>query len=178
MTAAMSRRVATREEAHQAARDAYATAWQIIANGGECTVRVVESEEDISTKQRGFFHAAVLPQIAEQVVVDGTRYVAAVWKHHLRSLYLPDTWESRHALVVDKATGTLRKAKRATPHRVRKSTEELGVKSYSRFIDECIAHAAAEWGVQFIFRAEEREGARYVAPVRKAKQQQQEEATA
>lgn len=162
-----SQHVTTRESAHAAAGLAYRAAWELVANGSTCVISVTEGEEEKSIKQRGFLHAAVLPQISEQVVVEGVRYTVDVWKEHLKDLFLPDTWEMRRSLIRDKQTGKLRNAKKATPHRVRKHTEDLGIKRYSQFIDACIAHAASEWGVQFRFRAEDREAARYVAPVRK-----------
>lgn len=169
MTDALDRVVVTREAAHQAAQQAYALAQAILANGDRVRITCAEDQDDISVKQRAFLHAAVFPQIAEQVVVEGARFTADVWKEHLRQLFLPDRWELRYALVLDKATGRLRRAKRKTPHRVRRSTEELGIKGYSRHIDSCIDHAVLNWGVVFEFRPGEREEIRYAAPARKAK---------
>lgn len=120
-----------------------------------------EDLEDLTTKQRGFLHAAVFPQIAEQVRVQGERYVAKVWKEWYRALFLPDVYEMRKALVLDRATGQWRPAKRATPHRVRVSTEDLNIRQYSEHIDKVIAHATTEFGVVFQFDADEREAVRY-----------------
>lgn len=173
-----SRLVETREQAHEAAKIAYRAAWQMVDNGTRCMMIVREFEDAISVRQRGFFHAAVLPQIAEQVVVGGSRFATKVWKEHLKDILLPDVWEMRHALVFDRKTKTLRKAKRATPHKRPKSTEDLGVKRYSEFIDCCIAHASTEWGVEFLFFAEEREAVRYTPPKRKAKQEEAEHVAA
>lgn len=113
--------------------------------------------EDKSSKQRRFLHGVVLTQIAEQVVVDGVRYVGAIWWEHFRRLFLPDRWESRR----------LPGAKRATPHRVRQSSESLSVKQYSQLIDSVIDHAVKELNVTFDFVAEQREEVRYVKPARK-----------
>jgi hypothetical protein len=78
--------------------------------------------DDKSSKQRRFLHGIVMTQIADQVVMpDGSRYVSAIWWEHFRRLFLPDRWESRR----------LPGAKRATPHRVRISSESLSVKQYS-----------------------------------------------
>jgi hypothetical protein len=163
----LERHVTTREEAHQAGKDAYAAAWELVADGRECTVIVTEYEEALTVKQRAFLHTAVFPQIAEQVLVDGARFVAAVWKEYFRERFLPDKWDVRYALVADKKTGQLRRAKRKTPHRVRQSTEDLGIKRYSQYIDTVIDTAADEFGVVFVFRPNEREGVRYVAKPRK-----------
>jgi hypothetical protein len=124
-----------------------------------------EDTEDITTKQRGFLHAAVFPQIAEQVVLNGERFAPETWKEHYRRKFLPDRWKVR------KLPG----AKRATPQRVRVSTEDLSVKQYSEHIDMVIADATVEFGVTFIFNTEEREAVRYRRPSRK---RQPEAATA
>ena len=93
----------------------------------------------------------VLGQISEQAVVGGVRYDRAVWKEHMRRQFLPDRWESYR----------LPGAKRATPHRIRVSTEDLSVKQYSAFIDSVIDYAVRDLGVVFDFVAEEREAVRY-----------------
>lgn len=130
----------------------------LFANGStSLLVTVGQALEPIGVAQRGFYHKAVLGQISEQVRVNGERFVLAIWKEFYRKLFLPDTWEMR------KLPGQ----KRATPVRVRHSTEELGVKGYSELIDKVIAHAATEWGVEFYFLADERDAVRY-QPARKA----------
>lgn len=127
--------------------------------------------DDISAKQRGFLHAAVFPQIAEGYTFpDGTRYVAKVWKEHFRARFLGDRWVMRRAIKWDPKTGQMVQAKRATPHRERVSTEDLSVKQYSAYIDRVIDTATVELGITFVFRAEERDEVRYVAPVRKKKE--------
>jgi hypothetical protein len=143
--------------------------------------RLVFGEDvgDITAKQRGFLHVAVFPQIAEQVrFPDGTRYTAKAFKELYREMFLGDRWVMRKKLVLDKATGKMRPAKRATPHRERISTEDLGIRGYSEHIDKVIAHAVTEFSVVFRFDADEREAVRYVRPKRKAKAAQaaQEEA--
>lgn len=118
-----------------------------------------EVREDLSIKQRRFLHGPVLGQIAEQVrMPDGSRYVAALWKEYFRKLYLPDCWLSYR----------MPGAKRATPHRVRVSTEDLSIKQYSELIDKVLAHATTELGVVFDLNPKEREEVRYKRPSNKA----------
>lgn len=155
---------ATKEQAHAAALQAYAHARALLANGERVVITAAPMLETIGTRQRGFFHAAVLPQISEQVSLGGQRYTADLWKEFYRRLFLPDTWETR------KLPG----AKKATPLRVRSSTERLGVRGYSEHIDKVIAHAVTELGVTFRFDETEREAVRYIAPKRTKQQQQQE----
>lgn len=134
---------------------------------------------DITTKQRGFLHAAVLPQIAEQVTMpDGTRYTAEVWKEFWRQRFLPDVWELRAVPRWDAAAGRMVIPKRKTPHRVRVSTEDLSIRAYSEFIDKVIDTATLELGVVFEFRPSEREAVRYRPPARKRKTPAAEPATA
>jgi hypothetical protein len=160
----------TREALHAAVTKLYEGAKRRVEQAGdrvdqetgEVTPRVwrlvfAEADDDITAKQRGFFHAAVLPQIAEQVRVDGERYTAEVWKEYFRKLFLPDRFVMRR----------LPGHKRATPQRVRVSTENLGVKGYSEHIDKVIAHAETEFGVAFVFDRQEREAVRYRRPARR-----------
>lgn len=116
-------------------------------------IRVVVGidHEDITTKQRGFFHAAVLPQISEQARVGGLQYTADCWKEFVRKQFLPDRWE----------TMRLPGQKKATPRRIRSSTEDLSIKGYSEHIDKVIAYAVTELGVEFHFIASERDAVRW-----------------
>lgn len=138
----------------------------MLDNGESVLLSVGPAIEPIGVKQRGFYHAAVLGQISEQVRVVGERFVIAIWKEYYRKLFLPDTWEVR------KLPGQ----KRATPVRVRHSTEELGIKGYSEQIDKVIAHAATEFGVEFRFESDERESVKYRPVARKAKAKETAEA--
>ena len=164
---------------HAAVSQIYALAQQRVAQSpdkvdretGEIAPRTwrfifCEDTEDITTKQRGFLHAAVFPQIAEQVVLDGERFAPETWKEHYRRKFLPDRF------VVRKLPGK----KRATPQRVRVSTEDLSVKQYSEHIDKVIADAVTEFGVAFQFNHEEREAVRYRRPSRKRRQPEAETA--
>lgn len=166
MTDTHIRIVSTREGAHAAITQAYAVAKTLLADGKRVQISVGEDSDPITIKQRRFYHGPVLGQISEQVRVAGERYVMDVWKEHLRVLFLPDKWEMRKGLKYDKKVCRLVPAKRATPHRIRSSTENLSIKAYSELLDKVIAHAATEWGVVFTFDRLEREAVRYVRPVR------------
>lgn len=170
----------TRELAHAAAKAAYEHAQTLIALDKRVRIQVSEAEDELTIKQRGFLHAAVLPQIAEQVrFPDGTRYAPAIWKEHLKDLFIPDKWDMvRLPFVKDRKTGLWKPSTKKVPVKRRKSTEGLSVKGYSDFIDKCIAYATTEWGVHFVFVAEEREAVRWVAQPRKKATRQPEEATA
>lgn len=115
--------------------------------------------ETLTVKQRRFLHGVVFPQIAEQVTMpDGARFAAPVWKEYFRARFLGFRWECV------RYPGQ----KRATPRRVRVSTEDLSVKQYSQHIDKVIDHAVTEYGVRFDFVEGERDAVRYVKPSRRA----------
>lgn len=156
----------TPQSAHQAVTHAWTMAKSLTMAGHHIRVRV-DVDDDISIKQRRFLHGPVFNQIAEQVRVNGERFVPKVWKEYYRVLFL----EAKPVYEMVKLPGH----KRATPRRVRQSTEGLTVKQYSEYIDRILAHAATEFSVQFDLDMVERESVRYVAPPRKVKQR--EEAT-
>ena len=166
MTATLERIAGTPEVWRAAATAIYRAGEAMIAAGKPVHVKLGEWEDDITAKQRGFLHAAVFPQVAEQVRVNGERFVPEVWKEYFRKLFLGSRY------VMQKLPGQ----KKAVPVKVRVSTEELGIKAYSEYIDRVIAHAATEFGVSFVFRADEREAVRYHPPKRKAAEQRQPEA--
>ena len=119
-----------------------------------------EANEDLTTRQRGFLHVAVFPQIAQQAVVNGERFGAKTWKEWYRRVFLGSKW------IVEKLPGQ----KRAVPRKVRVSTEDLTSRQYSEYIDRVIAHATVELGVEFVFDQQERESVRHRSKPRKRPQ--------
>lgn len=156
-----TRVITTREQAHEAAALAYATAKRLLLDGKRVRISFGEDNDPISIKQRCFLHGPVLTQISEQARVVGERYTPGIWKAYFKRLIL----ERKPKYEMVKMPG----AKRATPRRVWHSTEKLSIKQYSQFIDEVIAHAVSEWSIQFHFLAGEREAVKYVRPVAKCK---------
>lgn len=106
--------------------------------------RRVEAEfrlyEDAKTdRQRRYYHGVVLKTIAEQARPNGQSFPLKVWKEHFRAEYLG--FKTRTEL--NPITG--KKSRR----RIRISTEDLGIKAYSKLIDRVSAFAATELGVTF-----------------------------
>lgn len=120
--------------------------------GQRMEVTAVEWQDDMSARQRRFLHGPVLGQITEQARgEDGQRYAMPVWKELFRQQFLGSTFEMVNGRPVE----------------IRRSTEDLGVKDYSDYIDQVLAEAATTWGVEFRFITDEREAVRYVAKARK-----------
>jgi len=140
-------------------RAAFNHALMMLRNGEAVELKCGPADQPITIKQRGFLHASVLPQIAEQVFIGEKRerFTAEVWKDFYHRKFIPDKW------VMKKLPG----AKRATPHRVRVSSETLGVRRYSEWIDRIIDDAVVEHGVSFVFEAADREAVRYRGPTKK-----------
>lgn len=101
----------------------------------------VEPEEDSKTKkQRAYYHRVVLTEIAEQArTIDGRKHDMKVWKEWLREKYVGYRW----VVLVNPITGKKYRRK------VRISTEEFGIKRYSRLIEEVTAFAVTDLGVIF-----------------------------
>jgi len=117
--------------------------WQQIkalAMAGHQTVVEVRTAEDCKTdKQRRYLHGYVLMTIARQAKVNGQQFDMRTWKEHFRSEFLG------FKTVTTKNPMTGKKVRR----RVRVSTEDLGVKGYSEYIERVTAFAAMELGVEF-----------------------------
>jgi hypothetical protein len=143
---------------------AYRHAECLLKNGDRAEIMVRPALDQIKAQQRKFLKDIVFGQIAEQVqlpVFDlhgrdtgrRERFDKAVWAEKFRR----DLLGSKHEM--QRMPG----AKKATPVKVRISTESLGVKAYSEYTDRCIDHAVVEYGVEFHFTRDERESVRYSA---------------
>lgn len=168
MTEAIDVTVSTREGVKHAARAAYDQALLLVADGKRARFRMEEAEDELSIRQRGFLHKAVFPQIEEQYRhPDGTRTEWRAWKEYYRARFLGDRWVLKRVPRWDEKLRTMVLPKRKTPHRERVSTEDLGLKAYSEYIDKVIDTATVELGVVFVFLPSERDAVRYKAPARK-----------
>ncbi len=97
--------------------------------------------EDVKTdKQRRYLHGYILKTIAAQAAPNGQKFPMEVWKEHARSTFLG------FKTVTTKNPLTGKKVRR----RQRVSTEDLGVKGYSEYIDRVAAWAVTDLGVEFI----------------------------
>lgn len=118
--------------------------WQMVkalGMAGHRSVAQLRTEEDVMTdKQRKYLHGYVLMTIARQAQVNGQKFDMRVWKEQFRSMFLG------FKTVTHKNPLTGKKVRR----RERVSTEDLGVKGYSEYIDRVTSFAAMELGVEFM----------------------------
>lgn len=108
--------------------------------------------EDVKTDaQRRYYHGVILAEIAKQAKVNGQAFPLAVWKEHFRNEYLG----YKSVTCINPMTG--KKSRR----RVRKSTEDLGVKAYAQLIEKVTAFAVTDLGVEFPARVDPETGEIY-----------------
>lgn len=107
--------------------------------GRRLVVEVRFAEDAFTDKQRSFYHACILANIAEQSRPNGQAFPLAVWKEYYREKFLGFKTKT----TINPTTG--KKSRR----RIRQSTEGLGVKGYADLIEKVAADAAVEYGVTF-----------------------------
>lgn len=112
---------------------------KLLEAGKRVAITACEEEDAKSIQQRRYYHRYVLVEIAEQARVNGETFDMKVWKDYFREKFVGYRW------VVMKDPFSGKKLRR----KVRISTEELGVRAYSKLIDEVSAFAATELGVTF-----------------------------
>ena len=112
---------------------------KLIDAGKRVAITAMEEEDSKSIRQRRFYHRYVLVEIAEQAKVNGEKFAMPVWKEHFREQYVGSAWK----VYKDPMTGKKKRRK------IRVSTEDLGVRAYSKLIDQVSAFAATELGVTF-----------------------------
>ena len=111
----------------------------LIDAGKRVSITAQEEEDAKSIQQRKYYHRYVLVEIAEQAKVNGEPFAMPVWKDYFREKYVGYRW----VVMLDPYT---KKKKR---RKVRISTEDLGIKAYSKLIDQVTAFAATELDVFF-----------------------------
>jgi hypothetical protein len=107
-----------------------------LKQGRELVLEAKLLEDDITQKQRGYLHAVVLTEIAQQLRPNGQSFPMPVWKEHFRQKYLGFN------VVTSVNPFTGKKSRR----RVRNSTEDLGVRGMADYIDQIMAEVA-EYGI-------------------------------
>lgn len=128
----------TKEQAREAlARGALPWIGEQLDQGRELVGEFRLLDDAITAAQRGYLHAVVFRDIAQQAQVNGQRFDKKTWKEWYRSEFLG------FDVVTSINPFTGKKVRR----RVRNSTEDLGVRGMIDYIDRVCAHASTVLGV-------------------------------
>lgn len=126
------------EQAAEVIRNVAVPKWrEVWATGRWVEATFAEHEDGKTDRQRNYYHGVVLKAIEQQARPNGQQFPKEVWKEHFRAEYLG------HKTLTTKNPLTGKKVRR----RLRVSTEDLGVRGYSKLIDRVSAFAATELGV-------------------------------
>lgn len=137
---ALSLTLSDPEQAKAVIHNALAPFCRRVWESGEKVALKAETQEDeLTDRQRRYYHGVILTEIAEQAQPNGQRFPMKVWKEYFREKYLG----YRSVLYVNPMTG--RKSRR----RQRISTEDLGVKRYSQLIEQVTAEAVTDLNCAF-----------------------------
>ena len=109
------------------------------AAGHRLHVEVRLHEDAKTDRQRAYYHGVVLKTIAQQARPNGQAFDLRTWKEHFRAEFLGH----KTVTTVNPITG--KKSRR----RQRLSTEDLGIRAYSKLIDRVQAFAVTELKVTF-----------------------------
>ena len=109
------------------------------AAGHRLQIEIRLHEDAKTDRQRAYYHAVVLTQIAKQARPNGQSHEMHVWKEHFRKTFLG----FKTVTFLNPITGKKSRC------RVRISTEDLGVRGYSMLIEKVTAFAVMELDVRF-----------------------------
>jgi hypothetical protein len=112
---------------------------------------------DRTLKQNRFYWGPVLRQISEQAMANGTRYAPLGWHEAFK----------RELLGYEVVKVPVAGRKRPQVYRRLRSTTDLSVKQMSEYLDQIIATATTDLGVEFVFDQQERESVRWRRKPRK-----------
>jgi hypothetical protein len=129
----------TREGAHQAATEAYRVAQQLIAGGKRVRIQCAEDEDDRTLAANRYYWGVILREISEQAAIEGQRYAAEAWHELFKRQFLG--YEVKKVRVAGK--------KRQTVIRKLRSTTDLSVKKFSKYLEQIQAFATGDLGVAF-----------------------------
>ena len=127
-------------QAHTAvARALWPWAKEQIRQGHELVLVVREIEDQRSIQQNAFYWSFVLKQVSEQAVINGVGSDVDGWHY----------WFKKNILGYSITKTRVPGSKRPVIRRELRSTKGLSVAKMSRYLEEVMAKAATDFGVQF-----------------------------
>lgn len=131
--------VQSREQAYEAACRAYEVAKHLIAEGKRAHIRAEPDEDDRTLKQNRYYWGVILKEIAEQASIEGQRWCAEAWHELMKRQFLG--YEIRKVRVAGR--------NRPVVIRRLRSTTDLSVAKFNKYLDQVMAFAVTDHGVQF-----------------------------
>jgi hypothetical protein len=132
--------VSSPEQAHAMANQLYQNDLKpAAADGVIMRVDVQEWDDDRSLQQNRFYWGPCLKEISEQARVAGVQYTDEAWHEFFKRQFL--------GFEIEKVKVAGRR--KTTIIRRLKSTRKLGVRAFSKYLDQVQAYATTELGVQF-----------------------------
>ena len=128
------------QQGHQVMRESlWPWAKAMLQAGHRLVIKGEELEDSKSIQQRKYLHGVIFTEMAEQIRVNGQSFAMKVWKEYCRERFLGSRW----VVSIDPMTGKKKRRKE------RVSSEDLGIRKYSAYIEQCTAYAVTEHGVEF-----------------------------
>lgn len=135
----LDRVVASREDAHRVMTAAYGMAKQLLADGKPVHIQVSQHEDDRSLRANAYYWGCALPCISSQAMLEGQRWTVDAWHEFGKRQFLG--YEIKRLVVAGKK-------KKLVIRRLR-STSDLKVRAFSKYLDELQAFAVTDLGVRF-----------------------------
>lgn len=129
----------TREGAHEAAKEAYRIAQDLIERGKRVRIVSKEDEDDRTLAANRWYWGVVLREISEQARIDGVRYTAEAWHELFKRQFLG--FEIKKVAVAGR--------KKPTIIRRLRSTTTLSIKKFSKYLEQVQSFAVTDLGVTF-----------------------------
>lgn len=125
--------------AHSACRAGWRLAKRLTGEGEGVEIIVRLAEDQRSLRANRFYWGFVLKVIAAQAVIAGQRYTAEAWHELFKRQFL--------GYEIKKATVAGRRRKMVT--RTLRSTTQLSPRSFVKYLDQIVAFAATDLGVEW-----------------------------
>lgn len=113
---------------------------RIVADGKTAKIRAEVHEEDRTLQANAFYWGVVLRDISEQARVAGVRYAPEAWHELGKRLFLG--YEVKKVSVAGR--------KRKTVIRRLRSTTDLKIRAFAKYLEQFMAYAVTDLGVRFI----------------------------
>lgn len=104
-----------------------------------------EEVKERKLTQQGLMWVGPLADIAEQIVVEGRKFSAKVWHHHLKGLYLPDQYDAGLCISEDYVKWEFDQSGDAV---LVGSTTDLTTRGFTQYLEQVFAYGG-NMGVHF-----------------------------